>query len=111
MRKELKTIKTLTAADALALTAALGSLRRQIAPSRTDKIVVEVSQDDQKACRAKSPGREIAAQAEAWEALRVDVRNAIRSGLFGDYRTGQMTPHSSRSASIGCRRDAFHAGA
>lgn len=112
MSKELKTIETLTAADALALTRALGSSRQRIARTqaaapaprarcrRTKEIVVEISQDDQKAYRAKCPRENIFTEAQTWEALRANIRNAIRSCSFEDYRPGRIQIHLVRDETL-----------
>ena len=101
MRNELRTIETLTAADAMSLTS---HLNRSSAPIRrkTKEIVVEISHDK---CgyRAKCLTENIATQAETWEGLRANIRKAIRACSLDHYCPGKIQLHLVRDETLTLR--------
>ena len=98
MRNELRTIETLTAADAMTLTS---HLKRSPAPPcrKTKEIVVEISHDK---CgyRAKCLAENIVTQAETWEGLRANIRKAIQACSLDQYRPGKIQLHLVRDETL-----------
>jgi hypothetical protein len=92
MRNELRTIETLTAADALTLTS---HLKRR----KTKEIVVEISHD-QCGYRAKCLAENIVTQAETWEGLRANIRKAIQACSLDHYCPGKIQLHLVRDETL-----------
>ncbi len=96
---DLRPIATLTAIDALTLTGALLSpakIRSVARPSQSRKlkeVVFEISEDVQKGFCARCVTENVSMQAETWDKLRANIRQAVKSLPHGHYRPDQVQLH------------------
>jgi hypothetical protein len=99
MSRELRPITTLTALDALTLTGALfspartRSVERPIRSRKAKEVVFEISQDAHKGFCARCVTENVSTQAETWEKLRANIRQAVKAFPCGHYRPNQVQLH------------------
>jgi hypothetical protein len=119
MSRELRPITTLTAFDALSLTGGLVSSgqrsRRAVAvrpesvghssmpPARCRKVkqvIFEISQDVKKGFCARCLTENVSTEAETWEQLRANIRQAVREFSVDHYRPNQIQLHIVRDETL-----------
>jgi hypothetical protein len=119
MHREPQAIEPLTAADAMALTAALTSKHRRfraqqarpvhndnrpatrpVRCNKTKEVVFEISQDVDNCYCARCLSENISTQAETWEKLRFNIRQAVRAFSFGRYRPDRVQVHIIRDETL-----------
>lgn len=99
MSRELRPIATLTAIDALTLTGALlssaraRSTGRAVRPNAVKEVVFEISQDIQRGFSARCLTENVSTQAETWDKLRANIRQAVKTFPDGHYRPTQVQLH------------------
>jgi hypothetical protein len=101
MTPEPQAINPFTAADAMALTSALGSRGRRPAPcKRIRDVVFEISQDRDKSYRARCNSENISTKAATWEKLRANIRTAVRAFSLDEYQPGRVQLHFVRDETL-----------